>query len=118
MSLTDRSPLLLSLVLPFPLFEVFRSIDEQDVVRLLTAFEHEDANRNPGRVEEACGQADHCVDESVLQQFRSDTFFCTTPEEHSVGQDDGHHTFVFEIVEAVQQERKVGCRPGSEAMTL
>jgi hypothetical protein len=35
-----------------------------------------------------------------------------------VGQDDGHHAFVFQEVEAVQQEGKIGGGFGGEAVVF
>ena len=39
-------------------------------------------------------------------------------KQHAVGQDDGHHAFVLQEVEAVEQEGEVGGGFGGEAVVL
>ena len=90
------------LVLALALHEVLGGVDEEHVVGLLALLEHEDADRDAGGVEEVRGQADHGVDVAVLEQFGSDAFLRSASEEDSMRQDDGHHAFRFQIVEAVE----------------
>jgi hypothetical protein len=97
------------LVLAFAFLEVLGGVDEEHVVRLLAFLEHEDADRDAGGVEQVGGQADDRVDVAVvLEQLGADAFFRAAAEEHAVGQDDGHHAFVLQEVEAVQQEGEIG----------
>ena len=106
------------LVLAFAFHEVLGGVDEEHVVGLLALLEHEDADRDAGGVEQVGGQADDGVDVAVLEQLGADAFFGTATEEHAVGQDDGHHAFVFQEVEAVQQEGEIGGGFGREAVVL
>jgi hypothetical protein len=110
--------LLAQLVLALAFHEVLGGVDEEHVVGLLALLEHEDADRDAGGVEEVRGQADDGVDVAVLEQLGADAFLGTAPEEHAVRQDDGHHAFVLEVVEAVQQEGEVGGGLGREAVAL
>jgi len=48
----------------------------------------------------------------------SDAFFGTATEEHAVGEDDGHDAFVFQEMEAVEQEGEIGGGLGREAVVL
>ena len=106
------------MVLALALHEVLGGVDEEHVVGLLALLEHEDADGDVGGVEEVRGQADHGVDVAVLEQFGSDAFLRSASEEDSMRQDDGHHAFRFQIVEAVEQEGEVGCGLGGEAVAL
>ena len=106
------------LVLAFAFHEVLGGVDEEHVVGLLALLEHEDADGDAGGVEEVGGQADDGVDVAVLEQLGADAFLGTATEEHAVRQDDGHHAFVFEEVEAVQQEGEVGGGLGGEAVAF
>ena len=106
------------LVLAFAFLEVLGGVDEEHVVRLLALLQHQDADRDAGGVEEVGGQADDGVDVAVLEQLGADAFFGAATEEHAVGQDDRHHAFVLEVVEAVQQEGEVGGGLGGEAVVL
>jgi hypothetical protein len=47
-----------------------------------------------------------------------DALFDTASEEHAVRQDDRHHAFVFEEMEAVQEEGEVGGGLRSQAVAL
>ncbi len=108
----------LELVLLFDFFEMPGSIDEEHVIGLLAFLQDKDADRDGGGVEEVGRHTDHCVDVAVLEQLGADAFLRTAPEEHAVQQDDGHHAFVFEVVEAVEQEGEVGGRFGSESVAF
>lgn len=59
-----------------------------------------------GGEEQVGGQADHRVDMAIFQQLGADAFFCATTEQHAVGQDDGHHAVLLQVVESVQQKAK------------
>ena len=96
------------LVLAFAFLEVLGGVDEEHVVRLLALLQHEDADRDAGGVEQVGGQADDGIDVPVVQQLGADAFFRAAAEQHAVRQDDGHHAFVLQVVEAVQQEGEVG----------
>ena len=106
------------LVLAFAFHEVLGGVDEEHVVGLLALLEHEDADRDAGGVEQVRGQADDGVDVAVLEQLGADAFLGAAPEQHAVRQDDGHHAFVFQVVEAVQQEGEVGGGFGRQAVVL
>ena len=110
--------LLAELILAFAFVEVLGGVDEKHVVGLLALFEHENADRDAGGVEEVRGQADDGVDVAVVEQFGANAFFGTATEEDAVGQDDGHHAFVFEEVEAVEEEGEVGGGLGGEAVAF
>ena len=112
--------LLAELVLAFAFVEVLRAagVDEEHVVGLLAFLEHEDADGDAGGVEEVCGQADDGVDVAVVEQLGADAFLGTATEEHAVRQDDCHHAFVFQVVEAVEEEGEVGGGLGGEAVAF
>ena len=92
----------------FAFLEVLGGVDEEHVVRLLALLQHQDADRDAGGIEQIRGQADDGVDVAVLQQLGADALFGAAAEQHAVGQDDGHHAFVFQVVETVQQEGEIG----------
>ena len=98
--------------------QLLGGIDEEHVVGLLALLQDEDADGDAGGVEEVRGQADHGVDMAVLEQLGADAFLGTATEEHAMRQDDRHHSFVFEVVKAVQQEGEVGGGLGGEAWFL
>lgn len=98
--------------------QLLGGVDEEHVVGLLALLEHEDADGDARGVEEVRGQADDGVDMAVLEQLGADAFLSTATEEHAVGQDDRHHAFIFEVVEAVQQEGEIGGGLGGEAVAL
>lgn len=100
--------LLGQLVLALALQEMLGGVDEQHVVGLFALLQHEDANRDAGRIEQVRRQADHGVDVPVFQQFLAYALLCPAAEEHAVRQDDRHHAVVFEVVQPVQQKREVG----------
>lgn len=110
--------LLAQLVLAFAFHEVLGGVDEEHVVGLLALLEHEDANGDAGGVEEIRWQADDGIDVAVLEQLGADAFFGTATEEHAMRQNDRHYTFVFQVVEAVQQEGEVGGGLGGEAVAF
>ena len=56
------------------------------------------------------------VDLAVVEQLGADAFLGTATEEHAVPQDDRHHAFVFQEMEAVEQEGEVGGGFGGEAV--
>ena len=108
----------LELILLFAFLKVLGGVDEQHIVGFLALLEHEDADGDSGGVEEIGWQADDGVDVAVLEQFGADSFLSAASEEDAVGQDDRHHTFVFEVVEAVEQECEVGGGLGGEAVAF
>ena len=110
--------LLAQLVLAFAFHEVLGGVNEEDVVGLLALLEHEDADRDAGGVEEVRGQADDGINVAVLEQLGADAFLGTATEEHAMRQDDRHHAFVFEEVEAVEKEGEVGGGFGGDAMAF
>ena len=101
-----------------PFSKCSAGVDEQHVVRLLALLQHEDADRDAGGVEQVGGQADDGVDVAVLEQLGADAFLRAATEQHAVRQDDGHHAFVLQEVEAVQQEGEVGGGLGGQAVVL
>jgi len=107
-------------VLAFAFLEVLRAagVDEEHVVRLLALLEHEDADGDAGGIKQIGGQADDGVDVAVFEQFGADAFLRAATEEHAVGQDDGHHAFVFQEVKTVQQEGEIGGGFGGEAVVF
>ena len=106
------------LVLAFAFHEVLGRVDEQNIVWLFALLEHQDAHRDTCGIEQIGGQADHGIDVAVREQLGEDAFFGATTEEHAVGQDDRHHAFFFEVVEAVQEEGEIGGGLGSEAVAF
>ena len=96
------------IVLPLALVEVLGGVDEQHIVGLFAFFNHENAHRDPGRIEQVRRQADHRVDMTIFEQLLADGFFLAAAEQHAVGQDDRHHALIFEVVKSVQQEGEVG----------
>ena len=106
------------LVLAFALHKMLGGVDEEHIVGLLAFLEDEDAHRDAGGVEEVGGQADDGVDVAVIEQLAADAFLGTAAEEHAMRQDDGHHAFVFQEVEAVEEEGEVGGGLGGEAVAF
>jgi len=106
------------LVLPLAFLEMLGGVDEEHIIRLLALLQHEDADRNPRRIEQVGGQADHGIDISVLEQLRADAFLRAAPEEHAVRQNDRHHALVLEVVESVQQKREIRRRLGRHSVIL
>ena len=106
------------LVLALAFLEMLGGVDEEHVVRLLAFLQHEDAHRDAGGVEQVGGQADDRVDVAILQQLGADALLRAATEQHAVGQDDGHHAFVLQEVEAVQQKGEVGGGFRGQAVVL
>ena len=67
------------------------SIDEQHVVRLLALFQHQDADRDAGGIEQVGRQADHGIDVAVGEQLGTDVRLLAAPEQHTVRQDSGSY---------------------------
>ena len=55
---------------------------------------------------------------AVIEQLLADLGFHAASEENAVGQDDGHHAVIFEVLKAVQEEGEVGSRLGCDAWFL
>ncbi len=110
--------LLAELILPFALIELIGCINEQNIIRLLALLEHENADRDARGIEEIGWQADYGIDMAVFQQLGADAFFCTATKEHAMGKDDRHHAFIFEVVEAVEEEGEIGGRFGGKAVAF
>ena len=106
------------LVLTFTLYEVLGSVDEQNVVGFLTLLEDENAHGDTGGIKQVRRQADDGVDVAVLEQLGANAFFRSATEKDAVRQDDGHHSFVFEEVEAVKEKCEVGSGLGGEAVAF
>ncbi len=110
--------LLAQLILALAFFEVLGGVDEEHIVGLLAFLQHEDAHRDAGGVKKICRQADDSINVAVLEEFLADAFLGTATEQYAVRQDDRHHAFVFEEVEAVQQKGKVSGGLGGEAVAF
>ena len=53
-----------------------------------------------------------------FSSLRADALFRAASEQHAVRQDDGHHAFILQVVETVQQEGEVGGGFGSQPVVL
>ncbi len=89
------------LALAFTLLIMLGGVDEQHIVWLLALLKHQDAHRDACGEEQVRGQANHRIDVSVFQQLGTDTRFGTSSEQHTVGQDDRHHTVLLQEMEAM-----------------
>jgi len=96
------------LVLALSFLKVLCGVDEQHVIGFFALLEHQDAHRDARGVEEICGQADHGVDVTVVEQLSADALFGAATEENTVGKDDRHHPFFLQVVKTMQQESEVG----------
>ena len=88
-------------------------VDEQDLAPPLFGFgafcpQDQDGGGDAGAVEQVRSQADHRVQQVVLDDGLADFALDSAPEEHAVGHDRGDNAVLFEYRQHVLEEHQVG----------
>ena len=95
-------------VLVLAFLKFLAGVDEQDVPVLASPLQHQDGGGDAGAVEQIGGQADDRVQGVLLlDEGLADLGLRRPPEQHPVGQDDGHGPLGVQVVVAVEHEGEV-----------
>ena len=105
-------------VLLLVLVIVLSSIDEEYIFSLTAFLQHDDTDRNTRRVEQIGRQADDAVYIVIVDELFPDSSLSTATEKDSVRKDDGHGAAAAQVMETVEQERKVRGALWSNAIVL